>query len=34
MHAPSNESLLAPLGIQTDSKILFVVLDGLGGVLG
>ncbi len=34
MHAPSNLTLLPPLARQTDSKILFVVLDGLGGVLG
>ena len=34
MHAPSNPELLAPLAVQTDSRILFVVMDGLGGVLG
>lgn len=34
MHAPSNPELLTPLAVQTDSRILFVVMDGLGGVLG
>jgi 2,3-bisphosphoglycerate-independent phosphoglycerate mutase len=34
MHAPDNTLLLPPLARQTDSRILFVILDGLGGVLG
>ena len=34
MHGPSNTTLLPPLARQTDTRILFVVMDGLGGVLG
>ena len=34
MHAPSNTVLLPPLARRTDSRIVFVVMDGLGGVLG
>ena len=34
MHEPSNPELLTPLAIQSDTRILFVVMDGLGGVLG
>ncbi|MDA1193736.1 MAG: 2,3-bisphosphoglycerate-independent phosphoglycerate mutase [Planctomycetota bacterium] len=34
MHDPSNLTLLPPLARRTDSKILFIVLDGLGGVIG
>ena len=34
MHAPDNTTLLPPLARKSDSRILFVVLDGLGGVLG
>ncbi len=34
MHAPSNTVLLPPLARRTDSRIVFLVLDGLGGVIG
>jgi len=34
MHAPSNTVLLPTLARRTDSRIVFLVLDGLGGVLG
>ena len=34
MHEPDNTKLLPPLARQTDSRIVFVVLDGLGGVIG
>lgn len=34
MHVPDNTTLLPPLARKTDSRILFVILDGLGGVIG
>jgi 2,3-bisphosphoglycerate-independent phosphoglycerate mutase len=34
MREPSNPELLAPLARKTDTRIVFVVLDGLGGVIG
>ena len=34
MHEPSNTAVLPQLARRTDSRIVFVVLDGLGGVIG
>ncbi len=34
MREPSNPSLLAPLARKTGSRIVFIVMDGLGGVIG